>query len=83
MDSGGNVSFLEESDVAKLTGIKKGRGGKTRAQLQIEQLREMGIAFRVNARGLPIISWSAIDGQKVQQNPAKSGWAPAVLSAAG
>jgi hypothetical protein len=49
--------FLEDDDLVKLTGFKA-------ARRQIEYLRNIGVAFRVNARGKPVVSVSAIDGSR-------------------
>jgi hypothetical protein len=65
------VSFLSPSDVAELTGIARGRKGKSREQLQVDQLRAMAIAFRINARGRPIVTWEAVNGLPSRQEPAK------------
>jgi hypothetical protein len=72
--------FLTPAEIAHLTGIKTGRNGKTREQLQIEQLRVMGVAFRINARGAPVVTWSAVDGVSKETQPQQ--WVPAALRAA-
>ncbi|SHM04806.1 protein of unknown function [Nitrosospira sp. Nsp11] len=61
--------FLTPEEVAVLTGIARGRDGKTREQLQVAQLRDMGIAFRVNAKGRPITTWAAVNGVKENVPP--------------
>ena len=71
-----SAEFLSEADIAHLTGIKRGRNGKAHEQLQIEQLRTMGIAFRVNARGAPIVTWEAVNGNQKQS---VTKWQPAAL----
>lgn len=73
--------FLTPEEVAELTGIKKGKNGKTREQLQVEQLVLMGVAHRVNARGRPIVTYAAVEGQK-REKPKPSEWIPDVLRAA-
>lgn len=45
-----------------MTGIARGRKGRSREELQVDQLRTMGIAFRINARGRPIVTWEAVNG---------------------
>ena len=74
------MGFLEDADVARLTGLKKGRNGKTREQLQAEQLRAMGIAFRINARGVPIVTWDAVNGARPQQTSPMTTWTSAIFS---
>lgn len=71
--------FLTADDVAELTGIKRGRDGMTREQLQVMQLRQMGLAFFVNAAGRPIVTKTAIEGGNASQSN-KQTWQPAVLS---
>ena len=70
------LPFLDEDGVAALTGYRQ----KSR---QIVQLRVMGIPFRVNATGRPIVACSAIDGVKQPvagtEIPA---WTPNVLKRA-
>jgi hypothetical protein len=71
--------FLTPSEIATLTGIKTGRNGETREQLQIKQLRKMGITFVINARSAPVITWEAINGNRYSQAES-TGWTPKVLS---
>lgn len=58
--------FLDIAQVDELTGIKRGstvNGRKlSKYQLQIEFLRNRGIAFIANARGRPIVVRSVIEG---------------------
>lgn len=56
--------FLTQSELDKLTGIARGRDGKSRDEMQVDQLRKMGIVCRVNFRGAPIVTWAAVDGIK-------------------
>jgi hypothetical protein len=53
--------FLDPEDIATLTGIRKGRGGKTRCERQIAWLRQSGIPFWVNACGRPIVARAAVE----------------------
>lgn len=55
--------FLTIEEIAELTGIKRGRNGKSREQLQQAQLIAMGIGFYVNARGCPVVTWDAVNGK--------------------
>ncbi len=73
-------TFLTPEEVEVLTGIRVGRRGKTREQLQIEWLRTSGIPFWTNARGRPVIARSAIDGKARADEPARPKWQPKVLS---
>lgn len=49
--------FLNQEEVAELT-------GRRRKSLQIAQLRRMGVIFRINACGQPVIARSAIEGSQ-------------------
>jgi Domain of unknown function (DUF4224) len=70
--------FLTPEQVAELTGISRGRNGKTREQLQVEQLRSMAVVFRVNAKGRPIVTWTAVNGVK-EEASAITTWQPNIL----
>jgi hypothetical protein len=71
--------FLTQDEVAELTGIRRGRNGLSRNQLQVEQLRRMGLPFFVNAAGRPLVASAVIEGG-VKKQPKQSGWQPAVLN---
>ena len=71
--------FLSPDEVAELTGIKRGRDGLSRNEIQVNQLKNMGIAFFVNASGRPIITKSAIEGTP-QIIAKKLAWQPKVLT---
>lgn len=73
--------FLTQEEVAELTGIKRGRDGKTRNQLQCEHLRRNGVPFFPNASGEPKIARSAIEGGSKAAQPKQTGWRPAALNA--
>lgn len=72
------MSFLSSADVAELTGIARGRKGRSREELQVDQLRAMGIAFRINARGRPIVTWDAVNGLSSKQE-APAAWQSNIL----
>jgi len=69
--------FLSDSDIAELTGIKRGRNGKTRAQLQCQFLREHGIPFVPNVKGEPKVCTSYLEGGK--QTKHQEVWKPRIL----
>ena len=73
--------FLTTEELAELTGVKKGKNGKTRHQLQVEQLRLMGVPFFVNASGRPVVTYAAVEGRK-DEKPQSKGWKPAIVGAA-
>ncbi|WP_309564565.1 DUF4224 domain-containing protein [Methylobacillus flagellatus] len=73
------TAFLTPEDVATLTGIKRGRGGLTRDQLQVRQLAAMGVPHFINASGRPIVARAAIEGGTSAKSQAKQSWQPAVL----
>lgn len=72
-------TFLKPEEVAELTGIRTGRAGKTRLELQIAWLRTSGLRFWVNACGRPIVPRTAIDGRPSEAPPASTAWVPDVL----
>ncbi|MGN4074150.1 DUF4224 domain-containing protein [Burkholderia gladioli] len=74
-------TFLTAEEVEELSGIKTGRRGKTREQLQVDWLRAAGIPFWTNARGRPIIARSAIDGRRSSEELPRKKWQPKVLQA--
>ncbi|WP_434663552.1 DUF4224 domain-containing protein [Paraburkholderia sp. A3BS-1L] len=67
--------FLTPEEVCELTGVRVGRAGKTREQLQVAWLRTSGIPFWTNARGRPIIARAAIEGQRATEQPRQK-WQP-------
>lgn len=73
-------TFLSPEEVAELSGIRTGRKGKTREQLQINWLRASGIPFWTNARGRPIIARSAIEGRNAKDSTDKPKWQPKVMA---
>ncbi|WP_175692931.1 DUF4224 domain-containing protein [Burkholderia ambifaria] len=61
--------FLTADEVAELTGVRTGRRGKSREELQVAWLRTSGIPFWVNARGRPIIARARITGHPTELPP--------------
>lgn len=59
--------FLSVDEIERLTGYK-------RKLQQCEQLTKMGVPYRVNARGEPIVSIAYINGTSKQ--PEKQTWQP-------
>lgn len=74
--------FLTAQEVAELTGIKRGHDGKSRAQLQCDHLRRLGVPFFPNASGDPKITRAYIEGRQEQPVKPQKGWQPAVLQKA-
>jgi hypothetical protein len=72
-------TFLSANEIAALTGIKGGRGGRPKHALQIDQLRKMGLPFWVNAAGKPVVARAAIEGRPAVSKPLEP-WQPAVIS---
>lgn len=71
--------FLAEKYVDELTGILRGRNGKTKHELQCAWLKKSGIAFFLNARERPVIVQAALEGKKEK---AQTGWTPKVVQGA-
>lgn len=74
--------LLNSEEVADLTGIRRGHGGRTRAQLQCDHLRRLGIPFFPNASGEPKIARAYIEGRAEEVSKPQKGWQPAVLQKA-
>ncbi|TFW72065.1 hypothetical protein C3Y98_04480 [Methylotenera oryzisoli] len=72
--------FLTQDEVTELTGIGRGRNGLTRNQLQVEQLRLMGIAFHVNAAGQAKVARAVIEGSKSVPSPKTTTWQSPLLN---
>lgn len=75
--------FLTPEEVAYLTGIRgpSHRSGKklSRNARQAEQLRKMGVPFRVNAEGRPIVTRSAVTGDTDGSDLSPPTWQPAAM----
>lgn len=63
--------FVDDEDMVRLTGYKS-------ARKQIVQLRSMGVPFRVNAAGLPMVAISAIEGARQPAAPRQKVTAPSL-----
>ena len=74
-------TFLTPEEMAELSGIRKGRRGRTREQLQIDWLRTTGIPFWPNARGRPMVARVAIEGRPATTpaEPPRAKWQPKVV----
>lgn len=68
--------FLTAAELAEFTGIRKGRGGRTREELQADHLRSIGVPFWLNARGEPRVPCAYFEGAPKVEQPAPR-WAPA------
>jgi len=65
--------FLTKEELITLTARRK-------KNLQIEQLRKMGVPFFVNAVNAPVVARAAIEGWPTATAPApKEPWVPNVL----
>lgn len=73
-------TFLTAEEVGELTGVRMGRGGKTREQIQVEWLRTSGIPFWTNARGRPIIARVAIEGRQNNEDKPRKKYQPRALA---
>lgn len=64
--------FLTAEELRELTGYAL----KDR---QIKQLRSMGIAFRINGCGKPVVTRSAVEGGAQQADTVLQEWKPTLL----
>lgn len=67
--------FLTPDEVAYLTGVGRGSGGQSKHDMQCVQLKLMAVPFRVNARGMPIVTHAAVEGSKPNSVESKPKWA--------
>lgn len=68
-------TFLTAQEVAELTGIRIGKSGKSREQLQAAALVKMKIPHYVNPAGRPIVVRAVISGGQAQPEPVAT-WQP-------
>ena len=68
-------TFLTPEEIRDLTGIARGKAGKTREMLQAAALRTMKIPFYLNAVGRPIVTRHSIEGQAIPEDSAPT-WEP-------
>jgi hypothetical protein len=73
--------IVPEKDMDEITGIKIGRSGRSKYQMQCEFLRRTGIPFIENAKGRPIVAIAAIEGRKQKEETIKPSWQPRLASA--
>lgn len=72
-------TFLPDSDIERITEIRRGTGNKNKYQLQCEVLRSMSIPFTTSRLGRPLVPRSVYE----KSQPIKPAvWRPNVLSAA-
>lgn len=70
--------FLDDEEIATLTGIRRGQGGVSRDALQAEHLRKIGVPFYLNRRGRPLVVREVLTGARVVP-AAKPKWTPRPL----
>ena len=68
--------FLSSAELKELTGYA------IKAK-QISQLRTMGIAFRINGSGRPVVTRSAVEGTIEQPGTKINDWKPTLLQFTG
>lgn len=72
-------TFLSLAELKALTGVKTGKDGKTREQLQIAALVRMKVPHFVNARNCPVVARAVVEGGKqAPAAPKAAGWEPAL-----
>lgn len=70
--------FLNAAELADLTGVRIGKNGKAREQLQVAELKRMKIPHFVNARGCPVVARAIVEGGSTQPQTQQKGWEPAL-----
>lgn len=75
--------FLTSAEVERLTGVHKGRDGKTRFELQAAHLLAQRIPFWQDAKGEPIVARAVIEGRQQQAEAQNEEWTPRALRATG
>lgn len=73
-------TFLTPEEVAELSGVRKGKRGKSRDELQVEWLRSVAIPFWTNVRGRPIVARAAIEGRTRGDEVPKKKWQPRIMA---
>ncbi|MBH2008352.1 MAG: DUF4224 domain-containing protein [Xanthomonadaceae bacterium] len=69
--------FLAADEVAELTGIRIGKKGRTREQLQEIELNKMHIPHYVNAGGRVIVVRAILEGRPADAHvPTEKEWEP-------
>lgn len=69
--------FLTAEELAELTGIKIGKQGRTREQLQAAEVARLGIPHYVNIVGRVIVARAIIEGRPSEAPTARARWEPA------
>jgi hypothetical protein len=70
-------TFLTPKEVAELTGIQRGRNGRSYAEMQVDWLLRQGYPARLNAAGRAIVPRSAVEGTRQAPPPKQeSTWMP-------
>ena len=64
--------FLTKEELVTLTALRK-------KNLQIEQLRKMGVPFFVNAVNAPVVARASIEGRPASPTVPLEPWVPQVL----
>ncbi|WCM99381.1 DUF4224 domain-containing protein [Acidovorax sp. GBBC 1281] len=71
--SANTSTFLTPEEVAELTGVRKGSGGRHRSICQSEQLLQMGIHHYINAVHRVIVPRAVVEGQSTGAGKPPSG----------
>ena len=67
--------FLSPEEVAELTGVRIGKKGRTREQLQSAELRRLKIPHYVNVAGRVVVARAMIEGSAAAEQP-RARWEP-------
>ncbi|MCS4508926.1 DUF4224 domain-containing protein [Xylophilus ampelinus] len=72
--------FLNAEEVAELTGISRGKHGRTCGEVQAAQLSAMKIPYYRNATGRPVVARAVVEGAALAQAATTNDeWMPDVM----
>lgn len=71
-------TFLTDKEIATLTGIGRGKGHRTKWQMQDGELTRLRIPHYVNQVGRPIVARAVIEGGRAPEKVAT--WSPGLVA---
>jgi hypothetical protein len=68
-------TFLAPAEIAELTGVRIGKKGRTREQLQSAELTRMRVPHFLNVAGRVVVARAIIEGRPAEPAPRRR-WEP-------